>query len=166
MTETTALQTSGAADGPEDKIKALTSIVERLENGMMAFSSTVISALTGQPQGKASSSTVSAPTIGAKRRGRPPGSVNRAKAPEAVEVKPPHPLELSIVDMLKRTGRMTQTELAHSLKKERATIEHHAVKKDNSLLERGEVVVRYIKPKGKHKQVLYYHPTWANFRGE
>jgi hypothetical protein len=140
-----------------DQVKALTGIVERLEQNLIAFSGTVIQALTGHPQGATT-------TTPARRRGRPPKAIS---APPVVEVKPraPHQMELAIADVLKRSGRMTQTELAHSLKKERSLVVHH-IEKEGGLLERGEVIMRYVKKAGEHRHIVYYHPTWVSFRGE
>jgi hypothetical protein len=143
----------------EEQIKSIASIVERLETGMIKFSDSVLQVLTGQPQTAAPKAASVAPATGAKRRGRPLGSVNRVKA-DAPVARVPHPTEIQIAALIDKAGCMTQSELADALKVERALIQNHT----DPLLESGKIKCMYWKLPGEHRRLVYYRPDWVKER--
>lgn len=160
MTDTTINQPSIAS--LEEVVKNQTSNVERIENAIMAFSNTVIQALTGAASTTAPKAASVAPAAGAKRRGRPPGSVNRVKAaPAKPELAPMTNVALEAVELVKKAKRMTQSDLAEHFKMERSLIEHHML----TAIEHGAVVCLKVKRPGQHKQILYYRPDWVSIKG-
>lgn len=155
MTDTTATISPIANSAPttDDRIVTLTTMVEKLTSGLNAFSGAVVSTLSGQQH------TAPAPAATAvKRRGRPP----KAVAPEPVKAKPATPDETHAVDLVRRAGRITQTELADLLKVERSLIQHRM----SGPLERGEVFARYVKRPGEHRNIVFYRPDWISVKGE
>ncbi len=155
MTDTTNTINQPAVSS-EDQISKLTEIVQRLEGGMVSFSNSVIQALTGQAQGQ----TTAAPVTGAKRRGRPVGSINRVKAKAEAVARVPHPTEVQILKLVTDAGCLTQSELADALKVERALIQNHT----DPLLESGKVKCMYWKLPGEHRRLVYYRPDWVKER--
>lgn len=169
MTDTSS-QTINSTD---DKISALTALVETIAKGQKAmtdglnkFSTAVVETLSGQTAA-APAPTVAAPAaIEGKRRGRPVGSRNKPKA-DAVPAVPAKPRELTAdekyaVDLVKRAGRMTQTELADTLKVERSLVQLRM----KEPLKRGLVVAQVVEPPTGHRHILYRRADWVSFKGE
>ncbi len=149
----------------DDKISALTALVETIAKGQKAmtdglnkFSTAVVETLSGQATAPAAKVAAAPAATGAKRRGRPPKAVSA----EPVKPKAATPDEVHAVELVKRAGRITQTELHTALKIDRSLVQARMY----GPLERGEVVVRYVKKPGEHRQIVYYRPDWASFKGE
>lgn len=160
MTDTTINESTVASLG--EVVKNQTSNVERIENAIMAFSNTVIQALTGASTTTVPKAASVAPATGAKRRGRPVGSKNRSKAAlqAAGVARVPHPTEVQIMNLVDQAGCMTQSELADALKIERALIQNHT----DPLLESGKIKCMYWKRPGEHRHLAYYRPDWVKER--
>lgn len=156
MTDTTSIQPINATvPSTDERITTLTTMVEKLASGLNAFSSAVVSTLSGQQQ------TMPAAVTSVKRRGRPPKAAS-ATVEAPARTKAATPDEIHAVSIVKRAGRITQTEMANELKIERSLVRARMF----GPLERGEVVARLIKKPGDHPNVLYYRPEWCSFKGE
>lgn len=158
MAENTATMNQAQTESSEEKIDRLTSMIDKLAIGMTQFSGAVIQALSGQPA--TATATAEATGAPAKRRGRPPKAAG--EAPTATADRPLHPKSVEMADIVKRTGRVTQTDVANQLGVERSAVQNYSL----PLLERGLVVARLVKSAGHHRSVVYYRPEWVSFRGE
>lgn len=180
MTDTTTIQpiNAGSDVTSEDKIGALTQLVETLAKGQKAlteglnkFSISVIETLSGMPaNAPAPAPAATAPDASsapAKRRGRPVGSRNKPKA-DAAPVAPEKPRELTAdekyaVDLVKRAGRITQTDLADALKIERSLVQSRM----REPMRRRMVIAEIIEPiNGGHAYRLYRRADWVSIKGE
>jgi len=152
MTDTTIQPTDIQTDPTEERFSRLESMLEKLTVGLNAFSTSVVTVLSGQQ--------ATAPAAQARRRGRPPKTSEAT--PAKAEPRPLHPKSVEMADAVRRTGRITQTELANQLGVERSAVQAYSY----PLLERGMIVARLTKPANGHRQVVYYRPEWVSFRGE
>lgn len=155
MTDTTIQPANIQTDPTEERFSRLESMLEKLTVGLNAFSSSVVTVLSGQQTAAPATQTQ------ARRRGRPPKAASEA-TPTKAEPRPLHPKSVEMADLVKRTGRITQTELANQLGVERSAVQAYSY----PLLERGMIVARLTKPVNGHRQVVYYRPEWVSFRGE
>lgn len=169
MTDTTIQPINISPDASNEatirgEISALAALVETIAQGQKAitdglnrFSTAVVETLSGQH-----AVTSAAPAATAvRRRGRPPKAASEAPA------VPAKPRDLTadekyVVDLVKRAGRMTQTELADTLKIERSLVQARM----REPLKRGLIVAQIIEPPTGHRHVLYRRADWVSFKGE
>ena len=142
------------------RIDLLAETVDRLSNGLAAFTSAATSLLSGQPG--------QAPV---RRRGRPPKGSSLQATSKQAEKAALHPFQLQCVALIERNGRMTQTELADAvrgdkgLNETRPMVEYHMAgkKNANNAVRRG-AAVKVVTFPGGVETVTYFSPKHISFR--